>query len=369
MWVKEVPSTGKIRYCERYTDYLTGKRKDVSVTFDRDTARNRKEAQKILAEKIREKQNPVTKEFTLHELIVEYRKDLALTAKASTMRRNGFALQASENILGGDIRISKLTPRIIKTNYLKSGKSPKTLNGYLKRLKGVIIWAYRNDLIDSMNGIDKMDRFQDKTEKKQSELKYMERDEIKLLLDGMINEQHRLMAQMLVLSGMRCGELIALHKSDIDLENHVIHISRTYDPNNDIETPAKTAASADDLFIQPELEKCIKEINSFMLQRKMRYGIRKTDLFMFTEKGEHIPYYTFNKYLKENSERILGKAMTTHSLRHSHASLLFEMGFTVSEVQARLRHADKRVTEEIYIHVTQKLREKYNNHLQNTQIL
>lgn len=376
MWVKEVPSTGKIRYCERYTDYLTGKRKDVSVTFDKDTARNRKEAQRILNEKIREKQNPLTKEFTLHELIVEYRKDLELSVKASTFRRNGFAVQAAEDLIGKDVLVSRLTPRIIKTRFLKSGKPPKTLNGYLKRLKGVLFWAYRNDLIDDLNGIDKMERFQDPSEKKNKtkpkstkKLKYMERAELITLLNGLTNEQHKLMTRFLALSGMRSGELIALHKEDIDLENHVIHICRTYDPNNEIETTTKTADSEDDLFIQPELEACIREINSFMLQRQLRHGLKKQELFMFTEKGKHIPYYTFNKYLKENTERIIGKALTTHSLRHTHASLLFEMGFTVQEVQDRLRHADERITREIYIHVTQRLKEKYNDHLQNTKIL
>lgn len=368
MWVKDVPSTGKIRYCERYIDYLTGKKKDVSVTYDKDTPRNRKEAQRILQEKIREKQNPATKEYTLHELITEYRKDLALTAKDSTLRRNRFALEASEKILGEDILVSRLTPRHIKNAYLRTGKSGKTLNGYLKRLKGVILWAYRNDLIDSMNGIDKMDRFADQVKKKE-DLKYMEKDELQLLLDNITNMQHKLMIQFLALSGMRCGELLALEKSDIDLENHVIHITKTYDPNNKKVTSTKTAASADDLYIQPELEACIREINAFMARRQLRRGLRKPKLFMFTESGEHIQYYTFNKYFKENTERILGKGMTTHSLRHTHASLLFEAGFTIAEVSARLRHADSRVTKEIYIHVTQRLKEKYNDHLKNTKIL
>ncbi|MDO4490504.1 MAG: site-specific integrase [Lachnospiraceae bacterium] len=368
MWVKPTPSTGKIRYVETYVDHLTGKKKEVSCTFEKDTAKNRKEAARILQEKIRSKQDPEEKELTLQELIQEYRADLALTAKESTLRRNGFALAACMDLLGADTIVSRLTPRNIKSSFLRSGKSPVTLNGYLKRLKGVILWGYRNDLISSMCGIDKMDRFPVPEEKWDETLKYMERDELVRLLSEVDQEEHKLLIKFLALSGMRCGEAIALHRSDIDLQKKVIHVSKTWDANNKLETAAKTAASTATVFIQPELENVIHEINAYYLQKRLRHGIR-TDLFMFSRKGEHLQYYTFNKYFKENTERVLGRALTTHSLRHTHASLLFEAGFTVPEVSARLRHADSRVTQEIYIHVTKRLQEKYNEHLRNTSIL
>lgn len=58
------------------------------------------------------------------------------------------------------------------------------------------------------------------------------------------------------------------------------------------------------------------------------------------------------------------KPIAPHGFRHTHASLLFEAGATIKEVQERLRH---KATLNIYTHVTsgknEKLPEKLVNYL------
>lgn len=53
--------------------------------------------------------------------------------------------------------------------------------------------------------------------------------------------------------------------------------------------------------------------------------------------------------------------------RHTHASLLFEAGATIKEVQSRLGHSDIKTAMNIYTHITQasreKLAEKFQNHI------
>ena len=41
MWIEETKN-GKYKFVERYTDYITGKTKRVSVTMDKNTPKNRK---------------------------------------------------------------------------------------------------------------------------------------------------------------------------------------------------------------------------------------------------------------------------------------------------------------------------------------
>ena len=53
MWIEETRS-GKYKAVERYTDYLTGKVKRVSVTMEKNTAQARKVAQIALQEKIQQ---------------------------------------------------------------------------------------------------------------------------------------------------------------------------------------------------------------------------------------------------------------------------------------------------------------------------
>ena len=95
----------------------------------------------------------------------------------------------------------------------------------------------------------------------------------------------------------------------------------------------------------------------------------RTKLFFSNNEGGHINYFSYNKYLKENTLAIVGRELTTHSLRHTHASLLFEQGFTLDEVSRRLRHGDSKVTKEVYIHITKKLKEKDAEKLENVFLL
>lgn len=56
---------------------------------------------------------------------------------------------------------------------------------------------------------------------------------------------------------------------------------------------------------------------------------------------------------KHNLHRI-----TIHGLRHTHASLLFEAGASIKEVQERLGHSDIQMTMNIYTHVTDSVKEQ-----------
>ncbi|MNV73816.1 Tyrosine recombinase XerD [compost metagenome] len=49
--------------------------------------------------------------------------------------------------------------------------------------------------------------------------------------------------------------------------------------------------------------------------------------------------------------------ITVHGLRHTHASLLFEAGASIKEVQERLGHSDIKMTMNIYTHVTKTVKE------------
>ena len=356
MWIKPT-AAGKIRYCERYIDYLTGKCKDVSVTFEKDTLRNRKLAQKILQERIAAKQSPKVRELTMSDLIEEYRKDQKLNVKMSTYQRNYHTAESIMALLGKDVLVDRISARYVRNKFLQSGKRGATLNEYLKRLGALFRWAYKNDLVSDISFLDKIERFSDVPHKTKIADKYLESDELRLVLIKMEHPFWPMLVEFMALSGLRCGEAIALEKSDIDLKENVIHVSKTYDSINKIVSSAKTDNSIDDVVIQPQLKDCIRRINAFMTRQSLRNGY-KTNLFMSDKNGKPVHYDAFNKYFRENCEAIIGKRLTTHSLRHTHASLLFEQGFTLDEVSRRLRHGDSKITRDVYIHVTKKLREK-----------
>lgn len=356
MWVKKT-ANGKIRYCERYTDYLTGKKKDVSVTFEKDNARNRKEAQLMLAEMIQNRQAPQAVSITLEKLISEYHKSQKSKVRASTYIRNRSALESIKKILKPDVLVEHITARYVEDSFLATNRSSATLNEYLIRFKTLIRWGYRSDLIASIDFLNKLKPFSDTTRKAKIADKFMEVSELNDVLTNMQHDTWRMLTEFLALSGLRCGEAVALEKSDIDLEAKVIHITKTYNSQLDLVSPAKTDNSIDDVVIQPQLEAVIRHIQKYMKQQQLRNNYR-TNLFFSDEAGQHIHYFAYNKYLKAVTKKTLGRSLTPHSLRHTHASLLFEQGFSIDEVARRLRHGDSQITREVYIHVTEKLREK-----------
>lgn len=367
MWSRTTP-TGKIIYCERYKDPLTGKKKDVSVTFDKDTARNRKEASRMLQEKIAKRQEPYSKDITFGCLYDEYLLDLKKNVKLSTYKRNEQALGQIVKIIGRDVLVSKLSARFITNKFVDSGKKNKTLNEYMKRLGTMLRWGYTNDLVQDIGFLAKMKPFADDEKKDVSE-KYMEQDELQLLISKLTHPIWKEVILFGALTGMRIGEIFALEKSDIDLDARLISITKNYDHNNQVVTTTKTLASNDTISIQDELVPVIKRINAIMAAQQIRHGYR-SELFLSGKSGEHLSYAALEKYFRENTERILGRKLTFHSLRHTHASILFQMGKSVSFVQRRLRHGNNsKVTQEVYIHVTQKLKEKDAEEMKNICIL
>lgn len=356
MWTKKTKS-GKVRYCERYEDYLTGKKKDISVLFEKDNARNRREAAAMLQKKITEKAAPLKEGLTFARLIDEYRADQRLTVRSSTYDRNYFALESIKKMIGPDILVERLNARYVQAAFLSSKRSPGTLNEFMSRFKALIRWGYKVELIENIEYLNRLTRFKDVSHKEKISLKYLESDELHILLDAMENRKWALFTEFLALSGLRCGEAIALEKKDVDLDNRVIRVTKTYNSTAKEVCPAKTINSIDDVYIQKELARVICEIQDLTRRREFIGAFRGT-LFFPGDRGDYLNYFSYNKYFKKMTAAIVGRKLTTHSLRHTHASLLFEQGFTLDEVSRRLRHGNSKVTKEVYIHVTQKLREK-----------
>lgn len=156
----------------------------------------------------------------------------------------------------------------------------------------------------------------------------------------------------MVLSGLRIGEAIAL---DVDDVNEYIDVNKTFSLVTLQVGSTKTETSAREVFIQPELRELLDQYKIF---RTEHLAGKRSKVFFPAKDGSRIGYAGYNKYLKENSLRILGREVTTHALRHTSASLLIAAGVPLETVSRRLGHADSKVTKEIYFHMTEKLREK-----------
>ena len=370
MWIEKT-SNGKYKVSERYIDPITGKSRKVSINMEKNTASSRKDAMEILMGKIREKMDedkPLEK-ITLSELVDAYLADQKITVTKSTWKRNYFAMGTIVKMLGGQTLVSKLSAHYIRKQLTASGKKPSTLNEHLVRIHALIMWGYKNDMVADIAFMNKLEPFKAPPHKEVIKDKYMESDELRLVLDGMTVPVWCLLTEFLALSGLRIGEAIALERSDVDLDARQIHVTKAYDSVNKELSSAKTLCSIRDVRIQPELLEVVRKINTLMKEQALFCGLPRQKLFLFNSKGDYIQYYSYNKYLGEHTLEALGRKLTPHSLRHTHASFLMEQGVPIDVISRRLGHEGSRITKEIYLHVTKKLKEKDDMIFDRTKIL
>ena len=142
-------------------------------------------------------------------------------------------------------------------------------------------------------------------------------------------------------TGIREGELLALTPSDIDFEKKTLTVNKSYQRlgKEDIITTPKTPKSIRTIPIPDGLCNCLQEYMSHC------YGLQKDDrLFPYTK--------SFLYHEMEYGCKASGvKRIRVHDIRHSHASLLVEMGFSPLLIAERLGHEKVQTTMDTYSHL------------------
>lgn len=146
---------------------------------------------------------------------------------------------------------------------------------------------------------------------------------------------------MLYYCGMRIGELEALTLADIDLDNNVVTINKTYHLINGqgIVTAPKTQKANRDIIIPPFLSAIIREYETHIYAPE-------PDMRLFTAS-----HSTYARQMEDHTKQAQIRRIRLHDIRHSHASLLIEMGFSALLVSERLGHENVSTTLNIYSHL------------------
>ena len=256
----------------------------------------------------------------------------------------------------------------MRKKFGETGDENGTLNERLTRLKALIRWGYKNDYITDIRWLDKLDKAPDPEKRERLQDKFLEREELKELLEGMAVPKWRFLTAFLALSGLRIGESIAQEKDEVDFQVRMIHVTKTWDVNNKLATTTKTLSSSRDVYMQDELFDLCRKIKAFTLSECLRNGCRSTLLFCDSN-GDHVEYAAYNKYLKEVSLRVLGRKVTPHVLRHTHVALMAEAGVDLEIISRRLGHATSKVTRQIYYHVTKRAQERANETIREVHLI
>ncbi|MBR0451311.1 MAG: site-specific integrase [Oscillospiraceae bacterium] len=140
--------------------------------------------------------------------------------------------------------------------------------------------------------------------------------------------------EVLYWTGIREGELLALTPSDFDFTANTLSITKTYHRihGEDVVTKPKTKKSVRTVSL-PEF--LVKEIQEYISQQ---YSISPADR-LFPVSKEYL-LFRMKKYSKAAGV----KSIRIHDLRHSHISLLINMGFTPLAIAERVGHEAIEIT-------------------------
>lgn len=166
-----------------------------------------------------------------------------------------------------------------------------------------------------------------------------------------------LLAFFYLCTGLRKGEALALQWKDIDFEKKRISISKSvYFVGNTphIKHTTKTRAGTRYVILLDCLAQHLISLRG------------EADDYVFSRNGKLIDksYYTrmWDKYRQES-----GISASTHMLRHSYATLLFESGVSEKDTQALLGHSNISTTYDIYTHIRKsrmdKTRDRFNDYM------
>jgi integrase len=200
----------------------------------------------------------------------------------------------------------------------------------------------------------------------------LDMDQVHRLIEH-VKDPYRPAVWLLVLTGLRPAELCGLRVRSVDFARHVIHVNETLLPvhkygdekyRSAVPGPTKTSAGDRSIPIPKWLSDELAEMLAGRVAQRGTPIIPDEYLFL-TPKGLPLHRDRFRQSVIRPAlvEAGLPESLRTYDLRHSHASLLIDLGANVLAVSQRMGHSDPSVTLREYGHLFEGAQEKLTDQL------
>ena len=326
--------TGKWLIQYRYTDWQGKRRKSTKRGFA-----TKREAEEWLRNFLITQKADFDMKF--EDFWKMYCADMETRLREHTMRTKKYIVELKILPYFGNKWVNDITAADIRkwqNELIKMGYSPTYLKTINNQLSAIFNYAVRYYDLKS-NPCAKAGSM---GKSKAEEMDFWTGEEFRKFIDSVMNKRLSYMAFMtLYWTGMRMGELLALNPKDVDLEKRTIAITKSYQRlgKKDVITPPKTSKSKRVITIPEFLAVDIKDYMDSL------YDLQEDDrLFPITK------YYLEHEMQRGIKESGV-KRIRVHDLRHSHASMLIELGFSPLEIAKRLGHEKVETTLNTYAHL------------------
>lgn len=156
-------------------------------------------------------------------------------------------------------------------------------------------------------------------------------------------------------TGMRKGEVLGLRKSDVDFNKNLISINQSISETkkegvqiSDLKTPSSYRQVAIDNLVSSILKEQIKKNNEMKI--KIGSHFKDNDLIFCHTDGIPFRPSSMNRPFKRFIELSGVPYIRFHDMRHTHATLLLELGVNPKIVADRLGHSSVKITLDTYSH-------------------
>lgn len=337
------------------TDPDTGKRRQIT----RSGFKTKKEAEKACAEMITKYENgdlTISKKQTLASYLQFWLENYAKgKLRPSTFANHEIAVNSRIIPQLGNIELDKLTP-IHVTKYLAEIQKEGLSADYIKYLHAVLKKALNQAVKWQLIPKNIMENV-DPPRLEQKEIVTWTPEQANEFLSFAKEDKYYIAFVLAIYTGMRRGEILGLRWKDIDFEQAKISVQQTlYRPSNSgiiFQEPKTKSAKrriAIPQFVIQELKSHKARQNEFRFQYGPD-GYQDHDLVVCYDDGR--PQDPRN--LLRHYERIIKRSglpyIRFHDLRHTHATMLLQLGEHPKVVSERLGHSRVGITMDVYSHV------------------
>lgn len=270
-------------------------------------------------------------------------------------------------------RIEEINPRIIKSVTKKwaiNADTAKIVNGKRERGKGkdyvnalrvlsnILDYAFEIGELES-NPAMGIKAPKPKKREMHKKIKYFSEKELDKWIKYLNNLDEtpknifdKNLYMLLLDTGIRIGEALALKWSDVNFEKQYIHISSTVTRLGKVQETPKSEKSVRDIYINQSTIQRLKAWKSYQAKEHKTINISKSNYIFPSLHNINLihaaAYSRFLEHIKNSGLPNIG----LHGFRHTHASLLLARGANYKEIQERLGHSSIKTTMDVYSHLS-----------------
>lgn len=333
---------------KRYTVYGRDQKELLEKTSQR-----RKELEEGTVNHVNPTINSYYEYFT--ELRMKEQKGATIRAQ-KYQYKNIAEVEITNGVKFGDMRIKDITRRDIETarqTLLESGKTPENLNICFAHLNHVFESAVMDDTIQK-NPCKALKRLKRESapisENKHRALSEKESVDF-LKASEERNSFYHNCFKLMLLTGMRIGEVGALYLTDIDSD--FIHVRRSITRDEigayEVGEDTKTYSGKRDIPLTPELRKVLKDQKEL---NNMIFGLGWTGTLFKSSEGQLLREYTVNREINRVCKDAEIEKFTCHGFRVTFATRFIEQRPQDFKILSEIMgHKDISITLNLYTRV------------------